>query len=152
MALKRSFFYYYSLALKGNCCHYYFTHDNCIRCNTWLGCIVCIALFLYISIMPLVCTAVRLLTFCLDCLFCVNILPCLLFVQLSGFLPPVWTAPSFWQFLCLYYHLVSTAHLLFNSLLLLHPESLYLACLTMLDHFLVLQKTCIPFVFFIHQC
>ena len=42
---------------------------------------------------------------------------------------------------CLHYQLVPTACLIFYDLLLAHPKFLYLACLTMLGHFLVLQKT-----------
>ena len=41
---------------------------------------------------------------------------------------------------CLHYHLMLIAYLLFHTLLLVHPDYLYLACLTMLGHFLVLQK------------
>ena len=67
----------------------------------------------------------------------------LLFVQLSHFLSSVWTALSLWQFhsaFCMDYHLVSPTCLLFHSLLLVHPEYLYLTCLTMLGSLLELQN------------
>ena len=50
-------------------------HVCWIKINTWLGCTLCITLFLYISILTLVSKALRLPAFCLDFLLCINILP-----------------------------------------------------------------------------
>ena len=117
-----------------------FTHANWIRSNTWLWCIVCITLF---------CTSASCLLFVQLSgfppspwtAFCAST-SCLLFIQLSGFPPSVELLFHFGSFsaFCLHYFLVSTACLLFHSSLIVHQESPYLTCLTMLGCFLALQK------------
>ena len=64
----------------------------------------------------------------------------ILFVQLSGSLSSVWTALLDCPLVFLLSVFSSDANWLCNGLLLVHPESLYLGCLTLLCHILALQK------------
>ena len=72
---------------------------------------------------------------------------CMLSSQASHLLFELLFHTSSFSVFCLHFHQVPTAHVLFYPLLLAHPYFVYLACLTMLGHFLALQKTFITSVF-----
>ena len=123
----------------------FFTYYHWIRRNTWLRCIVCIALMytsashlLFVQLpdfLPSACTVHQHPACCLYTFQASYLLFELLFhfAMLSAF--------------CLDYHLMPTPCLLFHSLMLGQPESLNLQCLTIQGHYLALQQTYIPFVF-----